>query len=214
MTFFICAACCLIAPPTAEAVSRSAPDAVAEPIRKLLDDKAVVVKDGDTELMAIWFSKSIPAKATAEQVKNGLTYRECIETTVVGVVTFAKTFTDYRKQEIPAGTYTLRLVFQPDTGDHKDTAPHTEFLLLIPVADDTSADEREVKDVVTLSQKATGGDHPGVMLLFPAKADKDGPTVETNHGVTVACMKRKVEVNGRVTAMGWGVTVAGVSKTR
>lgn len=204
----------LAAPPTATAESRPAPDTVAAPIRKLLDDKAVVVKDGDAELLAIWFRKSIPAKATAEQVKNGLTYRECVETAVVGVVTFAKTFTDFRKQEIPAGTYTLRLVFQPDTGDHKDTAPHTEFLLLIPVADDTSADEREVKDVVTLSQKATGGDHPGVMLLFPAKADKDGPTVETKDGATVVSVKRVIEVNGMTATIGLGMTVAGSSKTR
>jgi hypothetical protein len=204
----------LAAPPTATAESRPVPDAVAEPVRKLLDDKAVDVKDGDAELMAFWFRKAIPAKATAEQVKNGLTYRECVETTVVGVVTFAKPFTDYRKQEIPAGTYTLRFVFQPDTGDHKDTAPHTEFLLLCPVADDTTAEEREVKDVVTMSKKATGGDHPGVMLLVPAKADADGLTVETKDGVTVVKVMRTVEVNGGTAALGFGVTVAGVSKTR
>jgi hypothetical protein len=204
----------LAAPPTATSESRPAPEAVAEPVRKLLDEKAVVVKDGDAELMAIWFRKSLPAKATAEQVKNGLTYRECVETAVVGVVTFAKPFTDYRKQDVPAGTYTLRLVFQPDTGDHKDTAPHTEFLLLIPVADDASAEEREVKDVVTLSQKATGGDHPGVMLLFPRKPDQAGPTVETKDGVTIVCLTRTVEVNGGTATLGFGVTVAGVSKSR
>ena len=35
---------------------------------------------------------------------------------------------------IPAGTYTLRIAAQPDTGDHRDTAPHSDFVLLSPVA--------------------------------------------------------------------------------
>src|SRR5947209_17162044 len=80
------------------------PAAVAEPIRKLLAAEALVVRgDGDEVVMTVWFRSAIPATATAEQVKNGLTYREIPETTVVGVLDFPKPFTDFRKQELPTG---------------------------------------------------------------------------------------------------------------
>lgn len=193
---------------------RNAPDSLVEPIRKLLDDKAIVVSNGDTALMAFWFRKSIPAKATVEQIKNGLTYREIPETTLIAVVMLSKAFIDYRKQEIPAGVYTLRLVFQPDTGDHNGTAPHTEFLLLSPAAADRSSDETDVKSVVEMSKKATGGDHPGVMLLVPDKGEKAEPTlVEKDSIVAIRC-KRTLEANGKDTSLGFGIVVKGISKTR
>ena len=195
--------------------SRTAPESIAEPIRNVLDEKATVISDGDTELLAIWFRKAIPSKATAEQVKNGLTSRELPETAVIGAVKFAKPFVDYRKQEIPAGVYTLRLGFQPENGDHMDTAPHAEFLLLSPVNEDKSLDETDLKSVVAMSKKATGGDHPGVMLLFPYRGEKAGPLLdEKEGGVKVVQVKRTIAVDGKETALGFGIVVAGVSKTR
>src|SRR5215212_9077464 len=70
------------------------PDALAEPIRKLLDEEALVVRDGDAEVMTVWFRTEIPAKATPEQVKNGLTYREIPEGALVGAIRFPAKFTD------------------------------------------------------------------------------------------------------------------------
>src|SRR6516162_9034860 len=64
------------------------PEALAEPIRKLLDEQALVVRDGETEVMTVWFRTEIPAKATEEQVKNGLTYREIPEGVLVGAIRF------------------------------------------------------------------------------------------------------------------------------
>src|SRR5438093_9313010 len=69
------------------------PAAVAEPVRKLLADQALVVRgDNDEPVMRVWFRSEIPAQATAEQVKNGLTYREIPEGTVVGAIEFPRTF--------------------------------------------------------------------------------------------------------------------------
>jgi hypothetical protein len=194
---------------------RSTPDTLAKPVRQLLEEKAIVVSDGDTEIMCIWFRTSIPSKATAEQVKNGLTFRELPETVIVGAVKLAKPFIDYRKQEIPAGVYTLRLGFQPENGDHTGTAPHAEFLLLSPASEDRTIDEMDLKAVVAMSKKATGSDHPSVMLLFPYRGEKDGPAIEAKEGgVKVLQMKRAIDVNGKTTLLGFGITVAGVSKTR
>src|SRR5204863_5251874 len=84
------------------------PDALAEPVRKLLDEQALVVRDGDAEVMTVWFRTEIPAKATEEQVKNGITYREIPEGELVGAIRFPAKFTDYRKHALAAGVYTLR----------------------------------------------------------------------------------------------------------
>ena len=194
--------------------SRKPPDSIAEPVRTLLDENAIIISDGDTELMAFWFRKSIPAKATAEQIKNGLTYREIPETTLIAVVKVSKVFVDYRKQEIPAGVYTLRLVFQPDTGDHSGTAPHTEFLLLSPVSADKSPDETDVKSVVDMSKKATGGDHPGVILLVPDKGEKAEPAITEKDGIAIVRCKRSLDASRKESSLGFGITVKGFSKTR
>src|SRR5262249_52294034 len=113
------------------------PQDTGEEVRKLLADRSIQVADDKGELIAeLWLRKELPAKATENQVKNGLTYRQVPETSLVGVIRLAKNGSDYRKQKIPAGVYTLRLGYQPMDGDHMGTAPHSEFLLVSPAADD------------------------------------------------------------------------------
>ena len=165
--------------------------------------------------MTFWFRKEIPAKASAEQIKNGLTYREIPEGTLIGIVKLEKAFVDFRKQQLPAGTYTLRIAVQPDTGDHKDTAPHQDFVLLSPVAEDKSVEAVEVKDLVRRSIKVTGSDHPAVMLLLPhfAKGD-DAKLAPKENGVTCLQLKRIVKVEDAKSSLGFAIVVAGFSKTR
>jgi hypothetical protein len=191
------------------------PTELAEVVQKVLGKDALTVTDGGEAVLTIWFRTTIPAQATAEQVKNGLTYREVPDGTLVGAVRFPKPFTDFRKQEIAAGVYTLRLAVQPETGDHMGTAPHADFLLLSLAAKDTSADQLEPKAVHKLSSEATGGEHPGVMLLFPYSAKKDAmEVVDKGDGVRVLATRRAVEVGGAKTALGFAVTVSGHSKAR
>src|SRR5262245_36576250 len=104
------------------------PAELKEPFRKLLDERSVqLVDDKGAVLAELWFRKAIPTKATPEQVKNGITYREVEESTLLGAVKFDQQYTDYRKQKIKPGVYTLRLGFQPMDGDHMGTAPYGEF---------------------------------------------------------------------------------------
>lgn len=201
-----------------KAVSEAPPDDLTEPVRALLGKEAFAVaeKDGDA-VLTVWFRTTIPAKATAEQVKNGLTYREIPEGELLGAVKFAKTFTDYRKQEIAAGTYTLRFGVQPDVGDHMGTTPHPEFALLSPAAKDKDAEAIEMRTLIKLSSGATNGDHPGVMLLFPHAAKDDGPTIadkEDGVGVKVLLVRRAIDADGVKTKLGFALTVAGYSKAR
>lgn len=189
------------------------PAKLAEPIRKLLDPQALVVRNGEEVVMRVWFRTEIPVKATEEQVKNGLTYREIPEGTLVGALEFPAKFTDYRKQELPAGIYTLRFAVQPDIGDHTGTAPHPEFCLICPADEDKSTDDIEKKNLIELSSKVNEGRHPAVLLLWPNNGKDAGvKIIDKGNGVVVATIKRSVVAGDHRTTLGFAVTVAGMWK--
>jgi len=73
------------------------PEGLKEPIAKVMGDRSFQFVDAKgTLLCEVWVRKEVPTKATAEQIKNGLTYRELQEGMVLGVVQFPKAITDYR----------------------------------------------------------------------------------------------------------------------
>src|SRR5262245_48914722 len=64
-----------------------APAELAESIRALVAPGSMQVTDAKgTALCELWVRKDIPSKATPEQVKNGLTYRELDESLVLGAI--------------------------------------------------------------------------------------------------------------------------------
>src|SRR5207302_915540 len=124
--------------------------------------------------------------ATPEQVKNGLTYRELKETSVVGAVRIDQAWTDYRKQKIKTGVYTMRLGFQPMDGDHQGKSQYTEFLLLSASEKDKSADTMTPKMLVEMSMKSIDAGHPAVFMLFPVSKSPAMPklaAMEKDHWV-------------------------------
>ena len=191
-----------------------APEDVKEPIRKLLADHSVQLLDAKGEVLAeVWFRKDVPAKATDEQIKNGLTYREIPETTVFGAIRFPKQITDYRKQKIAAGVYTLRLANQPQDGDHMGTAPYSEFLLMSPAAEDKKPEVMEPKALQEMSGKTTKG-HPGVLLLFPGTGAAAEPKLEKkeeNHWVLMVL--QPVKVGDKKATLPIGLTLIGASSS-
>lgn len=210
------AALALEPPKLAVSVAKADPPAsVAKDIRAALDPMSVAVKADGAAMLTLWFRTDLPSGATADQVANGLTYSELGEGTLVGVVKFEKAFTDFRKQDIPAGVYTMRLAVQPDIGDHKETAPHQDFCLLLPVDADPSPETVEVKELIPLSRKATGTDHPAVVLLFPHFGKGAEPkVVAKDGGVSVVQVRRAVAAGDKKTTVGFGIVVAGFSPTR
>ena len=201
-------------PRFAAKIEKVAPPAkLADGVRTLLDEQALVVRNGDDVVMRVWFRTEIPAKATEEQVKNGLTYREIPEGTLVGAIELPAEFIDYRKQKLPAGVYTLRFAVQPDIGDHTGTTPHPEFCLLCPADEDKSDDLIEKKKLIELSSKVNEGRHPAVLLLWPNNGKDAGVKVlDKGNGVFVATLKRPVSAEGGKTTLGFAVTVAGWRK--
>src|SRR5262245_38141179 len=63
------------------------PKELSEPVRALLDTRAISVSDGGKLLCTVWPRKALDSsKATAEQVQAGLVYTNIDETTLLGAV--------------------------------------------------------------------------------------------------------------------------------
>jgi hypothetical protein len=182
-------------------------------VRTLLAEHSFELHDtGGAIVCEIWFRKELPVKAAPEQIKNGLTYREVEESTVIGAIRYDQQSTDYRKQKIKPGIYTLRLGFQPMDGDHMGTAPYPDFCLLIPAELDQKPDLIESKELRELSAKAIGGSHPGVLLLFPnEKLDGAPELTDKGNNTWVLNLALPVSVDGQKVraSLGFGLTVVG-----
>jgi hypothetical protein len=198
--------------PSVKVADAAAPKEVQEPIRKLLPEKCVQVSNAKGDLVVeLWFRTELPAKATEAQIKNGLTYREIPETTVVGAAHVVKAITDYRKQTVKPGIYTLRLAIQPMDGDHMGTAQYSEFFLMSPADDDKKAGPMEAKALQEMSAKATNG-HPCVWLLFPGKDAADEPKlVNKGEGHWVLMYKQPIAAGDKKGTMQIGLTLFGTS---
>lgn len=200
---------------TAKAATSEVPKELAEPVRALLSDKAVQLQEKDGKVYCeIWFRKELPVKATAEEVKKGVTYRKLEESTIVGAVRFNQPWRSFRKQDIKPGLYTLRLGFQPMDGDHQGTAPYNEFLLLAPAAADKEAKIMPHKELAELSGKAiAGGSHPVVLLLYPnPKPDAAPQLINKGKDIWVLSWKSDVAAGSDKGVLGLGLTLFGVTE--
>ena len=188
------------------------PKDLPDAVRKLLVERSVQLLDAKGEVLAeVWMRKEVPAKATEAQVKNGLTYREVPETTLLGAVQLPRQGSDYRKQKVPAGVYTMRLGYQPQDGDHMGTAPYTEFVLLSPAKEDKGAETMEIKALNEMSAKTTAG-HPAVWLLFPPdKGTGDPKLADKGDGHWVLFFKQDVLVGTKKATLGIGLALIGHS---
>jgi hypothetical protein len=119
--------------------------------------------NGDV-LCDIWLRKNVFTQAKKD-VPDAV-YPELAESTLVAVISFPKSGSDYRGQAIPAGYYTLRYELLPDDGNHLGVAPNRDFVLLIPVENDPDPNASfKFDELVNLSRKSTGTHHPGPLSL-------------------------------------------------
>ena len=187
------------------------PKEVAEPIRTLLSDKAMIVSDAKGKVLCtVWPVKSLESKAKPGDA--GLKYSQIDESTIVGAVQFPGTWTDYRKQKVKPGVYTMRLAVQPMDGDHMGTAPYNEFVLICPAAEDKKPETMEVEKMHELSAKSVGRKHPSMMLLFPNKTPAEAPAIQPKPNDHVLLSYRvPVTAGGDKTFLGFSVVVVGVT---
>jgi hypothetical protein len=151
----------------------SVPDAV----RQTLDSKGYRLVLDDEAPLELWLRKSIPSQAKKDS--PDVIYTELPESTLVGVLHFTKPGSDFRGQQVPAGSYTLRYALIPNDGNHLGVAPNRDFLLLIPAQSDTDPNANfKFEQLVELSRKATGTRHPGPLSLVPPTGKE--PTLSKN----------------------------------
>ena len=164
----------------------------SDSVKKALEEKGyrVTLTDGTT-FCDIWLRKAVPTHEKKDI--SGAIYTEIANSAIIGVVSFPKTSSDFRGQEIKAGAYTLRYSLHPTDGNHMGISPYRDFLLLVPVALDQNADATyKFEELTKLSAKTNGSNHPAPFSLLANESKSDVPTLSENeHSYTIFNAKLK-----------------------
>jgi hypothetical protein len=201
-------------PYTVKVVEKAAPEGLAPDVASAVGNQCVQVLDAEGQpLFEYWAPKAIATKAAADKIDKGIAYTDLPESTFMGVLQVGKLTTDYRRQKIRRGVYTLRIAGQPMDGDHMGTSPYNEFCLLCPAADDKKTTPLEQQALHELSAKSTGS-HPAVFLLFPGKEAEASPKMAKKLGDHwVLFMTVNVQNGEKKGTMGLGLTLVGASSS-
>ncbi len=151
---------------------------IPESVRKALEEKGYRVLQADGRVVCeIWFRATVPLHA-GKTAEPDVVYAGLEESTFIGVIIFPQPTTDYRGQAIKPGAYTLRYALYPADGNHMGIAPNRDFLLLVPADLDQDATARySFEELVRLSAKAAGTNHPAGLSLRSAEGYKTIPAV-------------------------------------
>ncbi len=145
------------------------PEGVAESLESILNPAGVRVLNGEgTPWCEVWVRRKIADSgrpASPEAVYPGFH-----SGVLIGLMRFPEGGTDFRGLPVGKGTYTMRYGVIPQDGNHVGAAPIVDFVLLIPLSEDTRAPDAHLssEELVELSKKASGTHHPSVInLAFP-----------------------------------------------
>lgn len=173
-----------------EATGACSEQGASESVRKALESKGsrVTLPDG-TVACEIWLRNALPAGKTEAP---GAMYKSLGESALIGVITFAKAASDFRGQSIKPGAYTLRYALHPADGNHLGISPIRDFLVLIPVTLDQNPDAQyKFEELVKMSAKASGTNHPAVISLVLPEGKPAPSLVENEHGHLIFTSKIK-----------------------
>jgi hypothetical protein len=158
-------------------VRKEPPADIGTAFRELLQPTAFQVsREGELAYEFVLVKKA-PLKSKPESESKGLD--AVSQTTPLGAVVVPAELRDYRDKELFADTYTLRMGFQPQDGDHLGTSDFVYFLVLIPAkSDPTPEGISEYKPMVKASGKDTPSGHPVILSLRPvSSADGETPRI-------------------------------------
>jgi len=194
-----------------QTADRPVPKELGEAVQKLLSPQAAVVSSDGKEIAEFWHRKEIPATVTDAQIKTGINYRAIKESEIIGAVRFNKDSSDYRKQKIKAGVYTMRLGYQPLDGDHAGASQHTEFILLLKAGEDAAPKLLGMDEFYEKSMSAAGTTHPIVLMLFPnPQPAAEAQIQDKGNGHQVLTTKQTLTIGGGKTMpLGFGLTIVG-----
>jgi hypothetical protein len=158
---------------------KPAPDNLTEPIRAVLQAKAVQLLAEGKPIYQLWWVREVPLKQKPSAAGKAL--ESVDEMTLLGAATVGEGQRDYKDSEIPPGAYTVRFGLQPQDGDHLGTAEFPYFAVLIPAKNDPDpAGIKTYKSMVKASGKATATGHPAILSLRPVASEaSESPALTT-----------------------------------
>jgi hypothetical protein len=155
------------------------PEGVPDSIKGSLQPQGVrIVNEQGSAWAEVWMRQQIPD--INKPGSPGAKYPSLHIGSLVGVMRFPAAGSDYRGQSIKPGTYTLRYCLILQDGNHLGAAPIPDFVLLIPAGEDNKDPDAVLttEEVVNLSRKASGTNHPAVINLAPPPASVSAPELE------------------------------------
>jgi hypothetical protein len=124
---------------------------VSDALRQSVEDSSYRVTLEGGWAAEFWFVKQLKIE---KRESAGALYPQLSDGEFVGVFNLSQAMTDYRGQNIAAGTYTLRYQALPQDGNHMGVAPNPDFLLAIPAANDSMPEAGYAyRKLVTLSAR-------------------------------------------------------------
>lgn len=157
----------------------TAPDGLSANLQAVLQTEGYkIVNEQGVAWCEVWVRKEIanlgkPASPDAKYPALHLGQ-------LLGVMKFGAAGSDYRGQAIKPGFYTLRYCLILQDGNHLGAAPIPDFVLLVPASEDTKDPDAVMStdEVVALSRKASGTNHPAVINLASPPGAASGATLE------------------------------------
>lgn len=145
------------------------PEAVAESLKSILNPAGVRVLNGQGNTWCeVWVRREIAD--SGQPASPEAVYPAFHSGVLLGLMRFPEGGTDFRGLPVGKGIYTMRYGVIPQDGNHVGAAPIVDFVLLIPLSEDTRAPDAHLssEELVELSKKASGTHHPSVInLAFP-----------------------------------------------
>lgn len=150
--------------PTLGEADGAPPMEISDEIYPALRESGVSVTLTDETKLEFWFVDDQPG---GEGEVPGATF-ELEVGTLVGVVLLHDAWYDYKGNRIEPGVFTMRYGTRPEDGNHMGVSVHLDFVLLVPVEEDTTLEvDWAQADLNLMSFAATGIGHPAVMSVAP-----------------------------------------------
>lgn len=149
----------------AEAIN-NLPSGVPENIQQALEPQGTRFVDGAGKTLAeVWLAKTVDGQASPNTSMDVI-YGAVAPGAFVGVLHYPDGGSDFRGQNIKSGYYTLRYDLIPQDGNHMGVSQYRDFLLLVPIAQDTDpAKPLKFEQAVKESRASTGTGHPGILSM-------------------------------------------------
>lgn len=174
----------------------AAPDNIPAALKAAVQSDGVrVLNAGGAAYEEIWLRKDLSAEA--KEATGDIAYPGIPEGSFLGVWRYVTAGSDFRGQSVKPGVYSMRQALMPPDGNHMGAWPNRDFILLIPAdADKDPAANLKYDEVVALSRKATGTNHPAIYPMQPPEAAGDATLSKNDRDQGILTVKMPTRSGG------------------